>query len=69
MAKIYKCRMTKTVAANIEAETMQQAMDWISTHDEADILAQTKRCDTEYSDEVVGETDEDADISLLQPGK
>ncbi len=68
MAKVYRCQMTKLVTVNIKADSAEQAQEWLDTHDENDIQAETKRYETEYNDEVIGEVDEDAVIDITEEG-
>lgn len=66
MAKVFRCQMTKLVTVNIKADSAEQAQEWMDTHDEDDILAQTKSYITEYNDEVIGEVDELPDITIAE---
>lgn len=68
MAKVFRCQMAKLVTVNIKADSAEQAQEWLDTHDEDDVMAQTKSYITEYNDEVIGEADELPDIDITEEG-
>ena len=66
MAKVFMCQMTKQVIVNIKADSAEQAQEWLDTHNEYDIQAETKRYEVEYNNRVIGELDEDSVIDISE---
>lgn len=56
MAKVYECKMTKTITVNIKADSEEEAQAWIQTHDFSDVEKLTSMYDVDYDDYVMEET-------------
>ncbi len=66
MAKVFECKMTKTVTVNIKADSAEAAQAWIDTHDFSDIDIHTSMYDVDYEDIVIDETDEEYAIDISE---
>ena len=64
MAKNYECVMSTEIRVIIKADSEEQAMDWISTHDFSDIRAETTKYDITYNDRVECQTSEEGGIDI-----
>ena len=54
MGNVYQCRMVKYLEFDIRAESEEEALDWIQTHDFTDVMTQTTMYDLSYDEYVVG---------------
>ena len=63
MAKIYTCRMIKTMKFNIKANSMEDAQDWCAIHDFEDVEKISPYWDVNYS-ESVSELEDDGYIAV-----
>lgn len=62
---IYECEMKTTVTLHIKANSMDEAMDWMSTHTYEDVKASTRYA-VDYEDEIIGKvTLEEANGTFL----
>lgn len=51
-AKVYTCKMTKTMTFNIKANSMGEAQEWCATHDFKDVEKESTYWDVDYSEDV-----------------
>ena len=51
--------MSRTYRFVIEAESEEQAQEWLQTHDLEDVSAETSAYDVEWNDSVIGYAEDD----------
>ena len=51
-AKVYTCRMTKTMTFDIKANSMEEAQEWCATHDFEDVEKESTYWSVDYSEDV-----------------
>lgn len=66
MARVYECKMIKTITVNIKADSEEEAQAWISTHDFSDVERLTSMYDADYDDFVMKETTEKHAIDISE---
>lgn len=63
MAKIFTCRMTKTITFDMKADSLSQAHDWCATHDFEDVQKESTYWDIDYH-ESVGDLEDDGYVAV-----
>ena len=51
-AKVYKCKMIKTMTFNVKANSMEETQEWCATHDFEDVEKESTYYDVDYSEDV-----------------
>ena len=61
---IYRARMQVAYCFDIKADSEEEALDWVQTHDLNDIKNATTYYDPYYDDEIIGESTEDDYVAI-----
>ena len=61
---VYTCRMRQTITLDIKANSYDEALDWISTHDFQDVINATTKFDNEWEDEIMEILPDDAEYAI-----
>ena len=64
MAEWYECEITCKYSVNIKANSEEEAMDWLRTHNLKDIENETSAYGVSWDEEVWGTTTESIGIDL-----
>lgn len=64
MPKVFEGTLTKKISFNIRADSEEEALFWLQTHDFADVEKVTTLFDVEYGESVEGEVDGDFGIDI-----
>lgn len=62
--KNYTCTMTKRYIFTVAAENQEELYFWLQTHDFADVEELTASYDVDFSEEILGETEEEAVFTI-----
>ena len=62
--KNFEVTLSKTYRLIIAAENEEELYFWAQTHDFADIEEQTSNYDVDFSEEILGETEEEAAFTI-----
>jgi len=62
--KNFEVTLSKTYRFIIAAENEEEAFYYLQTHDFADIEEQTSNYDVDFSEEILGETEEEAAFTI-----
>lgn len=62
--KNFEVTLSKTYRFIIAAENREEAFYYLQTHDFADIEEQTSKYDVDFSEEILGETEEEAAFTI-----
>ncbi len=64
MAKVFECKITKTVTVNIKADSAEAVKEWLVIHDLSEVEELTSMYEVEYDDIITGEVNEEYAIDI-----
>jgi hypothetical protein len=62
--KNFEIILTKKYRFVVTAESIEEATAWAQTHDFEDVEAETSAYDVDFSEEILGETEEEAAFTI-----